>query len=114
MCDNSCQYLKYLTYFVTWQIKVKSTLDVTYFPQPNNQIQVYVTMLPDCSTTIALDVKPSDTIGHVKELVCAQQKIPPRMQRLMRVETFEDNQTLSACGIQNQTTLYLFYAVSSP
>jgi len=52
---------------------------------------------------------PSDfTISQVKALIEAKQGIPPNRQRLIFAgKELEDDQTLSACGIQDKSTIHL-------
>ena len=58
--------------------------------------------------TIALDVKPCDTIAGVKHQIKGKEGIPPCQQRLIFAGTQrEDNLTLSSCGIQDGATLHL-------
>ena len=79
---------------------------MNFRPPRNSSIQIFVKATDGANVTV--DAKPSDTIGHVKELVYDEQEIPPKRQRLVfGGGILEDDKTLAACGVQNQSTLLL-------
>ena len=59
--------------------------------------------------TIAIQVKPSCTIGNVKYKIQEAEGIPPDRQRLsFASKQLRDDRTLSDYGIINECTVYLF------
>ena len=84
-----------------YNIKKDSTLNLV-LKVPYLQIHV---MTPEHGI-IALQVKPSDTVGKLKEKIQDQYGIPPNQQNLRFSERLlEDSQTLLDCNMQNGTIL---------
>ena len=76
-----------------------------FFFRPN--MQLFVKTLT--GKTIAIQVKPSCTIGNVKYKIQKAEGIPPDRQRLsFASKQLRDDRTLSDYGIINECTVYLF------
>lgn len=63
-------------------------------------------------TTRTLRVRPQDTVGSLKQLICQALEIPPRSQRLIfengqKTTLSDDKKRLCDCGLQSGSRLSL-------
>ena len=64
---------------------------------------------------ITLAVDPSDTISHLKILVCFKTGLPPQIQRLIYAGMqLEDDMSLDEYGVDNESTLHLVTRIPVP
>ena len=76
------------------------------------RMKIYIQTLT--GKTLQLNVRPSNTIMELKELIQEKEGIPPDQQRLITkgMQLEEDSHTLSQYNIQRESTLVLVLKLS--
>jgi ubiquitin len=89
------------------ELKHNSMKKIGYSPnRAPSEIELYVKTLTGKTITIYVD--PSETIGHLKNLIQDKQGSPPDQQRLIYdTIQLEDDRTLNDYNIQNESTIYM-------
>jgi hypothetical protein len=70
---------------------------------------IRITVMTITGKVLALDVRSTDTMGHVKTMIGGKLRVPPPRQRLVfdRKVLGDDGRSLADCGVGKEAFLHL-------